>query len=102
VSFREKVEVSPAPVPMIEHWRHLTGKQSPDAFIQMALQLAWYKTRHGLTATYETASTRMFLHGRTEVIRTLSEPSRAFVHAMVDPKRSVRRRVRSVSGCENS
>ncbi len=66
-----------------------TGKQSPDAFVQMALQMAWYKTRGSFSATYETASTRMFLHGRTEVIRTLSEQSRAFVLGMANPKLSV-------------
>lgn len=51
----------------------------------MALQLAWYKTRQEFTATYETALTRMFNRGRTETIRTLTNDSRAFVLAMVDP-----------------
>ena len=41
----------------------------------MALQLAYHKTHNIPTATYETASTRLFRHGRTEVIRTFSEDS---------------------------
>jgi hypothetical protein len=65
------------------------AKFSPDAYIQMVLQLAWYKTRGEFTATYETALTRMFKNGRTETIRTLTRDSRAFVLAMVDPKTSV-------------
>lgn len=58
------------------------GKQSPDAFLQMALQLAYHKTHGVPVATYETASTRLFLHGRTDVIRTLSEDSWRWVQAM--------------------
>jgi Choline/Carnitine o-acyltransferase len=65
------------------------AKTSPDAFLQMVLQLAWYKTRGTFTATYETALTRMFHQGRTETIRTLTTESRAFVLAMFDPTKSV-------------
>ncbi|KAG8825335.1 hypothetical protein FRC17_008729, partial [Serendipita sp. 399] len=65
-------------------WIRGTAKLSPDAFIQMALQLAWMKDQKKPTAVYETASTRMFLHGRTEVIRSFSKESLAFVRAMDD------------------
>ncbi|THH07379.1 hypothetical protein EW145_g3423 [Phellinidium pouzarii] len=57
---------------------------SPDAYIQLAMQLAWYRTRGTFTATYETALTRLFQHGRTETIRTLTTDSRTFVLAMLD------------------
>ncbi|KAF8311691.1 carnitine acetyltransferase [Clavulina sp. PMI_390] len=67
-------------------WIKSTGRLSPDAYIQMALQLAWYKATGAFTATYETASTRLFLHGRTETIRTLSTASIAFVEGMSDPE----------------
>ncbi|KAF8150795.1 acyltransferase ChoActase/COT/CPT [Crassisporium funariophilum] len=63
-------------------------KFSPDAFIQMALQLAWYRTRGEFTATYETVLTRMFKHGRTETLRTYSRESRHWVLSMCDPKAS--------------
>jgi hypothetical protein len=66
------------------------AKQSPDAYIQMALQLAFYRTRQQFTATYETALTRMFDGGRTETIRTLTRDSRAWVLGMVDSSLSVR------------
>ncbi|WRT69787.1 uncharacterized protein IL334_006778 [Kwoniella shivajii] len=67
-------------------WIKAVAKQSPDAYVQQALQLAWYKDQGYATATYETASTRMMLHGRTDVIRSLSNESRKFVKAMLDPK----------------
>ena len=67
-----------------------SAKQSPDAFVQQALQLAWYKEQGYATATYETASTRMMLHGRTDVIRSLTPESRDFVKAMLDANSTVR------------
>ncbi|KAL1921469.1 uncharacterized protein VTP21DRAFT_11185 [Calcarisporiella thermophila] len=60
------------------------AKLSPDAYVQMALQLAFYSLHGTFTATYETASTRQFLHGRTETLRSLSVESRVFCEAMVN------------------
>ncbi|KAJ7707599.1 acyltransferase ChoActase/COT/CPT [Mycena rosella] len=65
-------------------WIKAALKQSPDAYIQMVLQLAYFKTRGAFTATYETALTRMFKRGRTETIRTFTKESRAWVLGMVD------------------
>ncbi|KAI0649114.1 acyltransferase ChoActase/COT/CPT [Trametes meyenii] len=65
-------------------WIKSEARLSPDAYIQMALQLAWYRTCGEFTATYETALTRLYKHGRTETVRTLSADSRAWVLAMVD------------------
>lgn len=61
----------------------------------MALQLAWHKDQGQLTAVYETASTRLFLHGRTDVIRSFSRESLLFIQAMNQPhvKRSDRRKL---------
>ena len=66
-----------------------TARLSPDAYIQMALQLAWFRTRGSFTATYETALTRLFLHGRTETIRTLTNDSCDWVRSMCDTAVSV-------------
>ncbi|KAG0304234.1 hypothetical protein BGZ98_005775 [Dissophora globulifera] len=60
------------------------AKASPDAYLQMALQLAYYKQIGEPAATYETGSTRQFRHGRTETTRTLSSDSLAFCKAMED------------------
>ncbi|KAI9470980.1 MAG: acyltransferase ChoActase/COT/CPT [Benjaminiella poitrasii] len=60
-------------------WVKKTAQLPPDAFYQMVLQLVYYRIHHKVTATYETAATRQYLHGRTETIRTLSVDSKAFV-----------------------
>lgn len=60
-------------------------KLSPDAFIQIGLQLAYYRLYAQPCATYESASLRMFRLGRTETIRSTSRHSLAFSRAMADP-----------------
>lgn len=62
-------------------WVKKVGRVPPDAYFQMALQLAYYRIYKKVTATYETASTRSYLRGRTETIRTVSVESKAFVEA---------------------
>ncbi|KAF8426640.1 Choline/Carnitine o-acyltransferase-domain-containing protein [Tirmania nivea] len=52
---------------------------SPDAFVQMAFQAAYYGLYGRVESTYEPAMTKMFLHGRTEAIRTVSDASVEFV-----------------------
>jgi carnitine O-palmitoyltransferase 1, liver isoform len=68
------------------------SKISPDAFIQMAFQLAYYRSSGEYGLTYEACMTRMFRDGRTETVRSLSAESCAFVQAMVDPYASVEKR----------
>ncbi|MEO5876697.1 MAG: choline/carnitine O-acyltransferase [Streptosporangiaceae bacterium] len=58
---------------------------SPDAFVQMAYQLA-HKRSKGLTgATYESIATRQYRRGRTEAMRVVTPEVLAFVAAMDDP-----------------
>ncbi|KAK9461609.1 Choline/Carnitine o-acyltransferase-domain-containing protein [Lipomyces oligophaga] len=52
---------------------------SPDAFVQMAFQAAYYALYGKSECTYEPAMTKYFLHGRTEAIRSVSDESVAFV-----------------------
>ncbi|KAA8913262.1 Choline/Carnitine o-acyltransferase-domain-containing protein [Sphaerosporella brunnea] len=52
---------------------------SPDAFVQMAFQAAYYGLYGRVESTYEPAMTKVFLHGRTEAIRTVSTESVEFV-----------------------
>ena len=52
---------------------------SPDAFVQMAFQAAYYGLYGKVECTYEPAMTKVFLHGRTEAVRSVSEESVNFV-----------------------
>ena len=54
---------------------------SPDAFVQLSIQHAFYKLFGESKATYESSQTKKFAWGRTEVTRSLSEDSAAFVRA---------------------
>lgn len=55
---------------------------SPDAFIQLALQLAYYRDIGRFDLSYEASMTRLFLHGRTETVRSCTSASTEFVLAM--------------------
>ncbi|KAJ4857543.1 choline/Carnitine o-acyltransferase domain-containing protein [Trichoderma breve] len=52
---------------------------SPDAFVQMAFQAAYYGLYGRVECTYEPAMTKTFLHGRTEAIRPVTKESVDFV-----------------------
>jgi carnitine O-acetyltransferase len=60
-------------------------KCSPDAYVQMVIQLAYHKMYGKNRPTYESAATRKFQQGRTETCRSVSDESVAFCNAMADP-----------------
>lgn len=75
-------------VVLFSHFGKNVPKQhhlSPDAFIQMALQLAYFRMYNICCSTYESASLRMFKYGRTEGVRVTTIDSLQFVLSMVDP-----------------
>ncbi|XP_039441942.2 choline O-acetyltransferase [Culex pipiens pallens] len=55
---------------------------SPDVFIQLALQLAYFKLYGHLVSTYESASTRRFMLGRVDCIRSASSEALEWAKAM--------------------
>ncbi|KAJ3516967.1 hypothetical protein NLJ89_g785 [Agrocybe chaxingu] len=61
-------------------------RTSPDATAQLIKQLAFHKMFGRPGVTYESAQTRKFQLGRTEVIRSASSESKAWAEAMLDPK----------------
>ena len=65
-------------------------KTSPDAWAQLVKQLAFHKFKGRPGVTYESAQTRKYQLGRTEVIRAASPQSKAWVDAMVDGRATVR------------
>ncbi|CAB1334629.1 unnamed protein product [Coregonus sp. 'balchen'] len=60
-------------------------KLHPDTFIQLALQLAYYR-QHGRSGScYETAMTRRFYHGRTETMRPCTLEAQNWCRIMLNP-----------------
>ncbi|KAI1886867.1 hypothetical protein AGOR_G00200210 [Albula goreensis] len=64
-------------------------KMSPDAYIQVALQFAFYRCNGRPVSTYESASIRRFREGRVDNIRSATAEALAFVKSMTDEKSSV-------------
>ncbi|XP_038068874.1 carnitine O-palmitoyltransferase 2, mitochondrial-like isoform X1 [Patiria miniata] len=69
---------------------------SPDAVAQLALQMAYHRVTGGVAATYESCSTSMFKHGRTETIRSATAETKSCTEAFyknsgvnMDEKRSL-------------
>lgn len=52
---------------------------SPDAFVQMAFQAAYYGLYGRMECVYEPAMTKIYYHGRTEAIRSVTNESTNFV-----------------------
>ncbi|XP_007561485.1 carnitine O-palmitoyltransferase 1, liver isoform isoform X1 [Poecilia formosa] len=58
-------------------------RTSPDAFIQIALQLAHFRNKGKFCLTYEASMTRLFREGRTETVRSCTMETCDFVRSMV-------------------
>jgi carnitine O-acetyltransferase len=65
---------------------------SPDAFVQLAYQLAHRRAKGMTGATYESIATRQFRHGRTEAMRVVTPEVLTFVSTMDDAGASRERR----------
>ncbi|XP_023221857.1 choline O-acetyltransferase-like [Centruroides sculpturatus] len=63
-------------------------KISPDVFIQLCLQLTYYRMHGKMTATYESAALRKFRFGRIDNIRASSQEALDFSKSMLDPSLS--------------
>lgn len=63
-------------------------KVSPDAYIQMALQLAYYRDIGTFCLTYESGTTRLYRDGRTETVRACTAESCTWVKAMENDRTS--------------
>ncbi|KAI9313860.1 hypothetical protein BX666DRAFT_1863875 [Dichotomocladium elegans] len=60
------------------------ANMSPDSWMQMVFQLAYYRLYGRPCPTYEAASTRRFLTGRTEAVRSCSMESLVFTKEWED------------------
>eukprot|EP01096_Ripella_sp_DP13-Kostka_P003398 TRINITY_DN1501_c0_g1_i1.p1 TRINITY_DN1501_c0_g1~~TRINITY_DN1501_c0_g1_i1.p1 ORF type:complete len:678 (+),score=310.96 TRINITY_DN1501_c0_g1_i1:137-2035(+) len=63
---------------------------SPDAFVQMAYQLAYYKLTNTVASTYESCMTKRFYHGRTECVRSVSRESKQMCTVLANTAASSR------------
>ncbi|XP_040452496.1 carnitine O-palmitoyltransferase 1, muscle isoform [Falco naumanni] len=63
-------------------------RTSPDAFIQISLQLAHFRDKGCFCLTYEASMTRLFREGRTETVRSCTAESTAFVRSMGDARKT--------------
>jgi len=59
---------------------------NPDSFVQMGMQLAFYRFFGKVGSTYESAMIKRFLHGRTETIRSVSNQSKEYVEKFSSEK----------------
>ena len=55
---------------------------SPDAIMQLAIQMAYHKLHQRFVSTYESCSTAVYRHGRTETIRPVTQQSKQFIEAL--------------------
>lgn len=77
-------------------------KCSPDAYVQLLIQLAYHKMYGVSRPTYESAATRRFQQGRTETCRSVSDESVAFCAAMADPEIPPQDCVKAFRGAVNA
>lgn len=83
---------------LFQHWAYGKNlikkfKVSPDAFVQMMIQLSYYKLTGKIRPTYESAATRKFLNGRTETGRSVSPESKKFVETWTNDNATIEEKV---------
>lgn len=64
-------------------------KLHPDTFVQLALQLAYYRLHGKSGSCYETATTRRFFHGRTETMRPCTVEAQHWCRTMLNPTATI-------------
>ncbi|XP_057662082.1 carnitine O-palmitoyltransferase 1, muscle isoform [Diorhabda carinulata] len=79
-----------------------TCEISPDAYIQMALQLAYFRDAGKFCLTYEATMTRLYREGRTETLRPVTVDSVAWVKSMENQNSNAEERVRLLKVACNS
>ncbi|KAK3912117.1 Peroxisomal carnitine O-octanoyltransferase [Frankliniella fusca] len=66
----------------------------PDTFVQMALQLTYFRMHKKLAPCYETATTRAFFNGRTETLRPCTTQLVEWIRAMLEKGINAEEKVR--------
>ncbi|XP_021529909.1 peroxisomal carnitine O-octanoyltransferase isoform X2 [Aotus nancymaae] len=91
---REASDLQIAAYAFTSFGKKLTKKKMlhPDTFIQLALQLAYYRLHGHPGCCYETAMTRYFYHGRTETVRSCTVEAVRWCQSMQDPSATLHER----------
>lgn len=55
---------------------------SPDSIMQLGMQMAYHKMHQKFVATYESCSTAVYKHGRTETIRPVTKETKLFIETL--------------------
>lgn len=74
---------------------------SPDAFVQMAFQAAYFGLYGRIECVYEPAMTKAFLHGRTEAIRSVQPESVEFTKIFYSEATPAQKVSSLKKACEN-
>lgn len=62
------------------------NKMSPDSFVQLSMQLAYYRLYGKVVSQYEPVLTKAFYHGRTEAMRTATVSAARLCKTWLNPK----------------
>jgi hypothetical protein len=60
------------------------ARVSPDAYIQLSFQIAYFRDAGRFQNTYEASQTRLFRDGRTETVRPVTKESCQFVRSFLE------------------
>ncbi|KAI5092340.1 peroxisomal carnitine O-octanoyltransferase, partial [Silurus meridionalis] len=76
-------------------------KLHPDTFVQLAMQLAYYRQHGKPGSCYETATTRRFYHGRTETMRPCTVEAIQLCKVMLNPSATAEEKRKAVLSAFN-
>ena len=71
-------------------------RHSPDSFVQISMQLAYYRLYGKIVSQYEPVLTKAFYHGRTEAMRTATEKAAIFCKKFMDQSATVKEKLEAL------
>jgi carnitine O-acetyltransferase len=74
----------------------VSHNMSPDAFVQVAFQAAYYRMYGSNPNVYESVQTKFFYHGRTEAMRSCTPEAKAFANVFCSGAASVNDKVEAL------
>ena len=78
------------------------AKVGPDALMQLAFQIAQHSISGKFAPTYESCSTAIFKHGRTETVRPLTAEMRVCAEAFLSPDKNKLEQLSAMQNCSKA